>query len=477
MQLMKRMSLTFRLTMLFACASTAVLLALGLLVGRLVERHFEELDMEVLKGKMELARDALRIARSPADLDMFSQHLDDALTGHAPISLAIRRADGRHVVAVGHAEFPDAMLRPATANSMAGAVWTNSEGKTFRGISGLAQVQIKDWSPAVIGVAIDMSPHEHFMASFQRAFWSVVVLAAIINGLLGWGAVRRELAPVRTIRQRASEITASHLDQRLDVESVPPELVELVQTLNAMLGRLEESFQRLSDFSSDLAHELRTPVSNMLTQTQVILSRVRSADEYREILYSNAEEFERLSRMMSDMLFLAKADHGLVSPFKEEVDIAAEVRDLFSFFEVVAEGRDIRLAITGEGNVTGDRALLRRAISNVVSNAIRHTRESGMVRASIKVPPEKNELVLCIENTGDPIPPEHIPRLFDRFYRADSSRQGSSEGAGLGLAIARSILALHRGTVNVHCADGLTCFEMHLPCRAPALRSLEAKLA
>lgn len=462
---MTRMSLTFRLTMLFACASAAVLLALGILVGRLVELHFEELDMEVLKGKMELVRESLRSARTPKDMEFFSQHLDDTLTGHAPISLAIRGADGRDIVTVGHAEFPAAMLNAASASMVAGTVWTSSEGKPFRGISGIAQMGIDGSAPAVVGVAIDMSPHEHFMASFQRTLWAVVVLAAVASGLLGWGAVRRELAPVRTIRQRASEITASHLDQRLDVESVPVELVELVQTLNAMLGRLEESFQRLSDFSSDLAHELRTPVSNMLTQTQVILAKARSAEEYREILYSNAEEFERLSRMIADMLFLAKADHGLISPFTERVDIVAEVQNLFSYFDVLAEGKGVQLSLSGSGSVVGDRMLLRRAISNLLSNAIRHTPQSGKITVSIAR--QTDELRIRIENTGEPIPPEHIPRLFDRFYRADASRHVSSEGAGLGLAITKSIVTLHRGTIGVESADGVTCFEIRLPSNLP----------
>lgn len=466
MRLMKRMSLTFRLTMLFACASAAVLLALGVLIGRLVDRHFEELDMDVLSGKLELAREALRIAHTAGDLEVFSRHLDDGLADHSGVAIAIRSLDGQAIATVGHADFPASMLeRAGEGGSPRATVWTTREGKVFRGISGLAPVGIAGWPPSAVAVAIDMSPHEHFMVSFQRTLWLVVILAAVANGILGWIAVRRGLSPMRAIRQHASEITANRLDRRLEAETVPVELVELVQTLNAMLGRLEESFQRLSDFSSDIAHELRTPVSNMLTQTQVILSKIRSADEYREVLYSNAEEFERLSRMIADMLFLAKADHGLVCPFKEEVDLADEVRKLFSFFDAVAEGKKIQLSLTGDGIVVGDRMLLRRAISNVLSNAIRHTPQSGKVDVLIDREPEADQLRLRIENTGDPIPAEHIPRLFDRFYRADASRQGTSDGAGLGLAIVKSILALHDGGIAVECSAGLTCFKMRLPCK------------
>ena len=173
------------------------------------------------------------------------------------------------------------------------------------------------------------------------------------------------------------------LARRLVACCIAPVVDQFVQSLNMMQERQEESFKRLSDFPSDLAHELRTPVGNMLMQTQVPLSKPRTAEQYHEILYSNAEEFTRLSRMMSDMLFLAKADHGLVAPFNDAVYLEQEVRDLFSFFELLAEGKQVTLEVDGKGSVSGDRELLRRAISNVLSNAIRHTIEGGCVRVGI----------------------------------------------------------------------------------------------
>lgn len=465
MRSMKRMSLTFRLTMLFAGASATVLLASGFLISTFVERHFEELDLEQLTGKMELVQHALKNVQSPNDLETLSAQLGASLVGHPDVAIAIRSSDDKTLVTQGAVNFPQSLFaRPIVeAGSMRTTLWIDREGNTFRGISALAPTGIKDFPSPVAAVAINLSAHSHFMASFQKALWLVVVLAAIANGFLGWIAVRRELAPVRAIKQRASEITASRLDQRLSADAVPAELVELVHALNAMLSRLEESFQRLSDFSADLAHELRTPVTNMLMQTQVILSKTRSADEYKETLYSNAEEFERLSRMVSDMLFLAKADHGLVSPFKNEIDVDEEVRDLFSFFDLMADGKKIELSLSGQGHIVGDRTLMRRAISNILSNAIRHTPESGKVSVAIRSFPEAGELVLDIENTGEPIPAEHIPRLFDRFYRADASRHGSSEGAGLGLAITKSIIGLHSGTIEVRSGKNSTCFEIRLP--------------
>jgi two-component system heavy metal sensor histidine kinase CusS len=264
----------------------------------------------------------------------------------------------------------------------------------------------------------------------------------------------------------AHNITASRLDDRLSVDTLPVELVDLADAFNAMLGRLEDSFRRLSEFSSDLAHELRTPISNLLTHTQVALQRSRSTEEYREVLYSNIEEFERLARTISDMLFLAKADNGLIVPRTEVVDLANEVRDLFDYYDALVDERGVRLGLTGEGTVPGERLMIRRAISNLLSNAVNHTPRGGTI--SVRIDREDTGGVrVAVENNGETIPSEHLPRLFDRFYRVDPARQRLGEGAGLGLAITKSIVAAHRGFVRAFSADGITRVEMIFPGQRP----------
>jgi two-component system heavy metal sensor histidine kinase CusS len=290
--------------------------------------------------------------------------------------------------------------------------------------------------------------------------WEFVAVAAALAGLLGWAAVRRGLAPLHAIRQGAAGVTASRLDYRLPLDAVPLELAALAQTLNDMLARLEDSFQRLKDFSSDLAHELRTPISNLMTETQVALTRARNPDEYREVLESNAEEYERLARMVGDMLFLAQAEHGLVVPSREPVDLANEVRELFDFFDALAEEKSLQLSLTGSGQISGDKLMLRRALANLLSNAIRHTPAGGSIRVAIEL--TDRGAALAIENTGEAIPPQHLSRIFDRFYRADPSRHHGNEGAGLGLAITRSIVRAHGGEISAHStADGVR-FEIRL---------------
>jgi two-component system heavy metal sensor histidine kinase CusS len=179
------------------------------------------------------------------------------------------------------------------------------------------------------------------------------------------------------------------------------------------------------------------------------------------VLYSSLEECERLARTVSDMLFLAKADHGQVIPSVERIDLARELRELFEFYDAFVEERGVSLASRGEGSVDGDRLMLRRAIGNLLSNAIAHTPPGGRVSVSIARAPGGVRLV--VENPGETIPPQHLPRLFDRFYRVDPARQRSSGGAGLGLAITRSIVVAHGGTISVASADGSTAFEIVLP--------------
>ncbi len=210
------------------------------------------------------------------------------------------------------------------------------------------------------------------------------------------------------------------------------------------------------------AHEMRTPVSNLMTQTEVALSRSRSAHEYREVLYSSLEEYERLARMISDMLFLAKTDHAMILPRNEVVDLTAEIRELFDFFGALAEERGVALELRGQGSIRGERLMIRRAISNLLSNAIRHTPQGGSVRVRIS-PRESGAVQLAVENPGAQIPPEHLPRLFGRFYRVDPSRQKASDGAGLGLAITKSIVDAHRGSIEATSSGTITRFEITFP--------------
>jgi two-component system heavy metal sensor histidine kinase CusS len=272
---------------------------------------------------------------------------------------------------------------------------------------------------------------------------------------------------VREAAAKAREITASNLGERLHVASAPDELKDLVESFNQMLDRLQDAFQRLSQFSSDLAHEFRTPVSNLLVQSQVAIARPRSNEEYQALLASNIEEFERLSRMIESMLFLARADNAQLVLLKETIDIGADLGRIVEYFEGPADDAGIRLTVDAQGTLVADRSLLRRAVSNLIANAIRFTPRGGTV--SVVGTSSADGYVIRVQNPGPGIPPEHRDRIFDRFYRVDPARGGSSASTGLGLALVRSIMELHRGQALVSTSTHAksTEFQLVFPASPP----------
>ena len=464
MRLTGSVSITWRLTLLFAVASSVVLLALGMVVASSVEKHFEDLDMEVLGGKMELTRHALTSVKSHDDLQGLAQQLDDSLVGHHGLEVMVISANQTVIFATHHASFPSQLVASSVSQAPYRPVLWTLAGQSYRAIAAELPTGTNNGARVMVAVATDIAHHQIYMRSFLQTLWLFVAGAALLTGVLGWVAVRRGLAPLRAMREQAQGVTAQQLGQRLAVASVPSELAELAQSLNDMLARLQEAFLRLSDFSSDIAHELRTPVSNLMTQTQVALSKARGADEYRSILESNAEECEHLARMISDMLLLAKAENGLVVPNREVVDLASEVRVLFEYYEAVAEEKRLQLRLEGAGEVSADRLMLRRALGNLLSNAVRHSEAGTTLR--VHIDSKEDSVAIAIQNTGDAIAPEHLERVFDRFFRVDPSRQRSSEGTGLGLAITRSIVLAHGGTIAVESAGTVTTFGIRLPSAA-----------
>lgn len=462
---MNHKSITFRLTLFFSTASTFVLVLVGLLIGRLVESHFVEQDHMELNGKLELVRHSLAKISTRSDLANISQKLSDALIGHHDLSVTVFGPDHQILFTTPTEKFATHLLEQPQIgglSKMPKLVMWEQNGKTYRGIAANATTGILEQPLIMVALAINIEHHQAFMKAFRNNLSIAIAAGILLTIMLGWVAARRGLAPVREMADVAKGISANRLSDRISPKAVPPELISLAIAFNGMLSRLEGSFQRLSDFSSDLAHELRTPISNLMTQTQVALSKERSKEEYREVLYSNLEEYERLARMIADMLFLAKADNGLIIPSSEIVDLPKEVQELFGFYEAIADEQGVGLFLTGHGSVRGDRLMLRRALSNLLSNAIRHTSQGESIKVIVdQSKPE--EINLAIENVGETIPTEHLSRLFDRFYRVDPSRQKTSDGAGLGLAITKSIIEAHQGKIHVFSSNGTTRFEIAFP--------------
>jgi two-component system heavy metal sensor histidine kinase CusS len=267
----------------------------------------------------------------------------------------------------------------------------------------------------------------------------------IVSVAIAVTVARRGLRPLMQMTGAVTRITPTHLNERVRPDRWPRELQPLAKAFDHMLTRLEESFTRLSQFSGDLAHELRTPLGNILGSAQVALTRERTSAEYREVLETTAAECERLSRIVDNLLFLARADAAREQIERTPFDARAAAEKIVAFYRAAAEDRHISIECSGEGKICGDTLLLSRALSNLIENALRFTADGG--RISVTVATRNGSTDVSVQDNGLGIEPEHLPRVFDRFYRADASR--SSQGAGLGLALVRSIVDLHRGSVRI----------------------------
>jgi len=460
------MSMTLRLTLLIGLAISVLLIALGWRNVRAIERHFVEQDAEELAVVFHALLRVLEAMPDTAPAEDKRAALARAVQGHHGMYYFVAEASGTPIFTM-----PGPKLAPLTKSEQAVAkidpdtlrVWQEGEDRYRGAVLGLQAGKGRRY---VAVIATGMSFHEHFLGSFRQTMWLGTIATALLAILVSWLAVRKGLRPLSDMSQRISHISANELHVRLEPQRVPVELEGLTQSFNAMLERVGQDFRRLSNFSADIAHELRTPLTNLITQTQVLLSQPRDADAYKEVHYANLEEFERMAKMIGDMLYLAQTDNRLIKPEWSEVDLNQEVDDLMEYFEPWADERQVPLRREGRiGAVFGDRLMLRRALSNLLANAIRHTQAGKAVTVRLH---EAGALVhIRVENPGAPIDPLHLPHLFDRFYRVDPSRQRNGDGAGLGLAIVKSIIEAHAGTVSVSCSDGTIAFDVALSSTLP----------
>jgi two-component system, OmpR family, heavy metal sensor histidine kinase CusS len=296
---------------------------------------------------------------------------------------------------------------------------------------------------------------------YQGSVLLVLIGGSVLMGMLGYAIARRGLTPVKAIGQQISRIEAHNLSERLDIGGSPRELHDIAVPVNRMLDRLERAFSRLSQFSSDLAHDMRTPLANIISASQVTLSRERTMEEYETLIDSNIEECQRLQRMIETMLFLARVDHAKQPLKLGMLDCKGEFAKLTSYFEGIALNKGIQFVMDGATQVHADATMFRRAVSNLVSNALDHADTESEVE--LRAYRCGDSVAVAVTNNGRPIPPEHLGRIFDRFYRINAARQGSAKNMGLGLAIVKSIMELHRGRVDVESRAGATTFTLYFP--------------
>ncbi|MEK6353954.1 MAG: heavy metal sensor histidine kinase [Burkholderia cenocepacia] len=456
-------SLLRRLTLAFAAVAALVFALTGAYLYRSLSAELTRRDDIEISAKLNQFLQLTRASGSTAALRADPAVFHDVLLSHPGVYLGIYDAQNRPLVE--HSDEAGNTL----ASVIAAPHPAGNAGSPFTcappGIGTSRCVYARETLPSgeaiQVALARTATDRQSLLESYRVDIWLAAAVGALLVGALGYAVASRGLRPVESLGRQTSRIEAHNLNARLDARGGPVELRELATSVNRMLDRLERAFVRLSQFSSDLAHDMRTPLANVISSSQITLSRARTTDEYEALIESNIEECERLQRMIENMLFLARTDNARQHLKTAELDAGSELRRLASYFHALADEAGVRIDVHGEAPVVADATLFRRAVSNLASNALEHAQAASTIELAVSV--QGSYAVVEVANRGVAIPPEQVERIFERFYRIDSSRHGAARNAGLGLAIVKSIMELHRGKVEVASRDGRTTFALYFP--------------
>lgn len=468
------LSLAFRLTAWYSAASFLLLSAATGLLYFGVAANLKQLSEQLLADELDVCRALVRERSGDAHALREEAEIDSAIRKYEKFYVRVLDDHGRALATTPgmDRELSASHVAREQALNNGGIFWLESPGGTsYRAL--VASVPLDPHGPQTwtLQVAVDLTQEREVLSRHRVWVWAVLAAGAIFCPWVGSVIARRGTAPLRDVAETARHIGSSTLNERIRAGAYPTEVADLADTFNAMLQRLEESFARLSRFSADIAHELRTPVNNIRGESEVALAKARSADEYRDVLGSCLEESVRLSELIESLLFLARSESPGEHLKRQRVDIGALLTDVRDYYEAAAAEMGVTLAVSGGDGVVGDadRALLQRALGNLVSNALAHTAAGGSIWLSVRR--QANQIRIEVRDTGAGISVEALPRVFDRFYRADPARGRDSGGAGLGLAIVRQIVFLHGGEVRIASEVGLgTTVSVTLPQSARVVR-------
>jgi two-component system, OmpR family, heavy metal sensor histidine kinase CusS len=333
------------------------------------------------------------------------------------------------------------------------ARWRNSRGENFLIESSWLPERRFAGAQGVLQLGINTHEEKELGSQLRLALAAFIVSGVVFAFGCAHFMVKLALKPLDDISRTARNITRRRLDTRINESALPADLISLAQSFNGMLGSLEDSFSRLSHYSANLAHELRTPINNLMMESDIALSKVRSPQEYQRVIASNLEEYRRLSWIIDRLLFLARADLDAQDLDWQRLDLALEVEEVFDYFSDAAQEAGVQLECQGTAVLRADQTLFRRALSNLISNALAHTQPGGAVVVTLRQGDQLATRVVVRDN-GCGIDEQHLPRIFDRFYRVEAPDGRKTPGSGLGLAIVKTIVQLHGGRVELYSTPG-----------------------
>jgi two-component system heavy metal sensor histidine kinase CusS len=460
---MPRISLTAALSGAFACITLVTFFFVGdYLHDNLSRQLLREQTAEMVRKTQHLRSLAAGVDSATA-LRAQAPLLIGQMAGNDAYVLMVRSSDDRTLVDFNPSGLTVVVLAPIPDTSPVQVSdvqrWRMPSGAEMRGVAALTRLRNGDMVTLTLARSLD--DVMKLVGTYRLTIVRTEGLAALAAIALSYALVRRALRPLRRITHEAGRITVEGLNTRLEQNDTSPELRDLSISLNGMLARLQTGFELLSHYTENLAHDLRTPVNNLRGQTEVALSRLRSAEEYQALLASNLEEYERLTRMIENVLFLARANNAQIALRRSELELDEQLRQVAAYFEDLAEESGVSLKVEALGRIEADPVLFRRALSNLISNALRYTPSGGVIE--LKSARATGGTVVSVTNPGPGIPPDQLDKVFERFYRGDESRTNSADSTGLGLAIVQSIMYLHQGKAMAESSEGRTRFSLLFP--------------
>jgi two-component system heavy metal sensor histidine kinase CusS len=480
-------SLTTTLALAFAGTTIAVFALVGSVLYFALERQITQQDDDEIVLAARHTRRLANELRSFDDVRAHADRLTSQVLGNTALSMDVRDAHGNMLFSHNTEGGATSMVEPLVATQhvpqaarITGTAIVETQQGSRMPVRGLAtDATLADGSAVTIVIARDMTDRWLLLDHYRDRLYGAGFGGMLLAFLMSWMLVHESLRPLRELAAHAAAITVDRLHARMKIDNAPRELAAVIASLNAMLDRLDGGFRRMSQYTADLAHDMRTPLANLRGSTEVALSRPRDADEYQALLESNLEECERLSRMIESVLFLARAEHPQFVTRMKTLDAHAELARVADYFEGIADDAGVKVRVASTTRVAGetgaqsigsevraDAELFRRAVSNLLANAIRHTPRGKEITLSAQAQPASGDLRVTVANEGSRIDPALLERVFDRFYRADPSRHNAPAGpasTGLGLAIVRTIMELHGGSAYAESDETSTRFILIFP--------------
>ena len=446
----KALSITYRLTLFYMLSAFGILAAI---TGYLYFALMHNLEGEDNKFLVEKIHDLRTILKEhPENMQLLQEEVNEG--EDSPFINYVRILDEKGATVLEFSNTANAQLaalfpEPSGLDEepVMGLKKSTPDGRLYLLMSAWAKLGGASSEKRLLQTALDISREQGILNEYKNTVIFMLVLGVLFSAAAGFFIARKGMQPLKDITSAIRRIRSTKLHERVNPSLWPRELTELASSFDQMLDHLQNSFSRLSQFSSNIAHELRNPINALMGEAEVILSNPRTSQEYQHHIELNLEEYDKLANIIKSLLFLAKAESTDIIIEPTVFDVSAEIKSMLEYYDALIEQQNIAVTCQGTTSLNADLSLFRRVISNILSNSIRYTPPGGKIDISIG---HYNDTVsVQIRDTGIGIEESAIDKVFDRFYRSDKAKTASGQGTGLGLAIAKSIMDLHGGSIQI----------------------------